>query len=89
MIYADFNSTAESGGVWCLWVPGNAEEIAQFQTSLEDGLRVVLYMDEVRVLGQLRRDAGRWYAFPDWETVWDDDNSNRPKVRIEIPDASL
>jgi len=40
MIYADFNSTAESGGVWCLWVPGDADEIAPFRNNLAVGIEI-------------------------------------------------
>lgn len=67
-IYADFNSTDETGRVWGLL----EADLENQRHLLADGLKVILHMDEgFEIVGTLVFENNSWLAIPDWTTLRD------------------
>ncbi|MFN0110517.1 MAG: hypothetical protein ACKVZH_16805 [Blastocatellia bacterium] len=67
-LYVDFNSCDEQGRV-CLNTIGSLESIKQYGETLENGMKVLLFMkDEFEVQGTLFFE-GIWLGIPDFSTI--------------------
>jgi hypothetical protein len=68
-IYADFNAQTEDEKV-SLSTVGSQADLEKIETSLVEGMTVVLYDEELEVQARLERfkDGVRWLGVPDWST---------------------
>lgn len=69
-IYADFNSTNEDDKVRLNTV-GSIKDIEQYEGLLKNGMKVILYMEEIEVeaLLEFNETIEIWLGVPDWSTI--------------------
>jgi len=76
-IYADFNNRNEDGFVR-LTVVGSERDLTKYETSLTEGINVILYDEELEIDATLKRDPrlNIWLGVPDWTTRRDLDSNS-------------
>ncbi len=69
-VYADFNN-ADAQGRLRLNCRGTIEDLAQQQITLQDGLRLRFYMEDVETVGRVSfsREERLWVADIDWDEL--------------------
>jgi len=77
-VYADFHN-ADAQGRLRLSCIGTVEDLARQQVTLQDGVRLALYSEDLEVEGEVAYSSaeGLWVAIIDWDAI------------VEVGDDSL
>lgn len=75
-IFADFQNADDQGRLR-LNCRGTIDDLHQLQVTLEEGLNVVLYAEDIEVDGEVQfsRDESIWVAEIDWDDIRQVDTS--------------